>query len=47
MIIRRIAQGINQQNWFTVAVEVMVVVVGIFIGLQVDEWNEERKMRLL
>lgn len=43
MIIKRIAQGIKNQDWFVVGVEVMVVVVGIFIGLQVDDWNEDRK----
>ena len=43
MIIKRIAQGIRNQDWFVVGVEVMVVVVGIFVGLQVTEWNEERK----
>ena len=43
MIIRRIAQGIKNQDWFVVGVEIMVVVVGIFVGLQVTDWNEERK----
>ena len=33
MIIRRVAQAVREQNWFTVAVEVAVVVAGIFIGL--------------
>jgi hypothetical protein len=43
MIIRRISKGIKDQDWFVVMVEVMIVVVGIFIGLQVDDWNEKRK----
>jgi len=42
MIIKRIAEGIKAQDWFVVIVEVMIVVVGIFIGLQVDDWNKER-----
>ena len=45
MILRRIAEGIKNQDWFVVGVEVMIVVVGIFIGLQVDDWNEDRKER--
>ncbi len=43
MIIRRLAGALREQNWFTVVMEVMIVVVGIFIGLQVDGWNEGRK----
>ena len=46
MILRRLADAIREQNWFTVIVEILIVVVGIFIGLQVDDWNERRKDRL-
>lgn len=45
MILRRLGEAISEQNWFTVVIEVLVVVVGIFIGLQVDGWNEARKDR--
>lgn len=43
MIIRKLATGLRRQDWFTVLLEVAVVVVGIIIGLQVDDWNERRK----
>ena len=43
MILRKLADAITEQNWFTVVLEVLIVVVGIFIGLQVDDWNERRK----
>jgi len=46
MILRRIADALRTQNWFTVIVEVLVVVIGIFLGLQVTEWNESRKERV-
>ena len=45
MILRRIADAIQQQNWFTVVLEILIVVAGIFIGLQVDDWNSLRKDR--
>lgn len=45
MILRKLADAIAAQNWFTVVLEVLIVVVGIFIGLQVDDWNEIRKDR--
>jgi hypothetical protein len=45
MILRELADAIRQQNWFTVVLEVLIVVAGIFIGLQVDDWNSLRKDR--
>ena len=46
MILRNLAKALREQNWFTVVLEVLIVVVGIFIGLQADAWNEVRKDRL-
>lgn len=46
MIIKRIAEGIKNQDWFVVGVEIMIVVVGIFAGLQVTDWNEARKEQI-
>ena len=43
MILRRLGNALREQNWFTVVLEVLIVVVGIFFGLQVDDWNERRK----
>ncbi len=43
MILRRFTKHIKEQNWFAVGLDVIVVVVGIFLGMQVTEWNEERK----
>lgn len=42
MILRRLAEAIRTQSWFTVALEIFIVVVGIFIGLQADDWNQAR-----
>jgi hypothetical protein len=41
------ADAIKEQNWFTVALEMLIVVVGIFIGLQVNDWNQARVDRVL
>lgn len=46
MITRRLAESLREQNWVTIVIEVLVVVVGIFLGLQVDDWNEARKDRI-
>ena len=45
MILRRIAEGIKNQDWFIVVIEIFVVVIGIYLGLQVDDWQKERQDR--
>ncbi len=42
MILRRVATAFLRQDWFTVAVETLIVVLGIFLGLQVNNWNVAR-----
>lgn len=46
MILRRISENLRSQNWFTVAIEFVIVVVGVFVGLQVQDWNDARKERI-
>ncbi|NJD31119.1 MAG: hypothetical protein FIB04_04470 [Gammaproteobacteria bacterium] len=43
----RVMTKVRQQDWFAVVVELLVVVLGIFIGLQVTDWNEGRKQARL
>lgn len=45
MILRRLTDAIRKQDWFQVTVEILIVVIGIFLGLQVTEWNEGRVER--
>lgn len=33
----------KDQNWFAVAVEFVIVVVGILLAFQITEWNASRK----
>ncbi len=40
MLLRRITQHVKNQNWFAVFVDFLIVVVGVFIGIQVANWNE-------
>lgn len=43
MLLRRFIEHVRTQNWFAVGLDVCVVIVGIFLGMQVTEWNENRK----
>lgn len=45
MILRRLAASIRKQDWFTVLLEFVIVVAGIFVGLQVTVWHEQRQLR--
>ena len=45
MILARLAKALSRQDWQSVVVEIMVVVVGILFALQLDTWNESRKDR--
>jgi hypothetical protein len=45
VILSRIAQGVRKQDWFTAILELVILVLGIYIGLQVDDWVSERKDR--
>lgn len=45
MILRRLAEAFRRQDWFTVTVETLMVVLGVFLGLQVNNWNEARAER--
>jgi hypothetical protein len=42
MILRRLAQSFRRQDWFTLLLEVLIVVLGVFIGIQVANWNDSR-----
>ncbi|MCX7554750.1 DUF6090 family protein [Marinicella sp. S1101] len=42
MLLRRITQHVQNQNWFAVFIDFLIVVVGVFIGIQVANWNETR-----
>ncbi len=39
MILRRITEHVKAQNWFAVAIDFVIVVVGVFIGIEVSNWN--------
>ncbi len=40
MLLRRITEHVKAQNWTAVALDFLIVVVGVFIGIQVANWNE-------
>lgn len=47
MIRLRITRHVREQNWFAVGLDLLIVVVGVFIGLQVQQWADgQRQARM-
>ncbi|MEO8440061.1 MAG: hypothetical protein ABI540_07550 [Spartobacteria bacterium] len=42
MIRRRVIENFKNQQWTAVVIELVIVVLGVFIGLQASNWNQER-----
>jgi hypothetical protein len=47
MILRRVADQVREHDWFVVAIEFVIVVLGVFLGLQASNWNEARLDRAI
>ena len=45
MILRRVIQHVKKQEWTAIWIDLVIVVVGVFIGIQVANWNEDRASR--
>ncbi len=43
MILRRLAQSLTEQNWTAICVEFVLLVLGVFLGIQAANWNETRR----
>jgi hypothetical protein len=45
MILRRLSEHLRAQNWTAVALEFVIVLLGIVIGFQITAWNGARQDR--
>lgn len=45
MILRRLTAALRKQDWVTVVIETLIVVLGVFLGIQLGNWNEARADR--
>ena len=45
MIFRRLAGHLRHDNWFTVILELVIVVVGLFLAFQLDRWYESQRSK--
>jgi hypothetical protein len=42
MLMRRIREHVTEHDWFAVGIDLIIVVLGVFLGTQVSNWNAER-----
>ena len=42
MILHRLTENLRAQNWTAITIEFLIVVIGVFIGTQVANWNQQR-----
>lgn len=42
MILRRVIEHFRKQEWTAIALDFVIVVLGVFVGLQVNNWNGDR-----
>lgn len=45
MLFRRLVDDLRAQQWLAVAIDLLIVVVGVFIGIEAANWNERRQDR--
>jgi hypothetical protein len=42
MVLRRFRNHVAEHNWFAVGIDFVVVVAGVFVGIQASNWNQGR-----
>ena len=42
MIFKRAIAKLRAQDWMAISIELVIVIVGVFIGIWVANWNQER-----
>ncbi len=42
MILRRVIEHVRNQEWTAIGIDFLIVVVGVFIGIQFSNWNAAR-----
>jgi len=45
LILKRLVKNIKKQDWFSVLLELCIVVLGIYLGFQATQWQAEREAK--
>ena len=41
-MLRRVIKHVRNQEWTAIAIDFVIVVAGVFVGIQAANWNEVR-----
>ena len=41
MILRRLSRHVGEQNWFAVLLDFIIVVLGVYMGVLLGNWNSQ------
>ena len=45
MLLRRVVAHLRKQEWTAIAIDFVIVVLGVFVGIQLGNWNDARLER--
>ncbi len=45
MRLRNVTKNVKEQNWFAVFLDFLIVVLGVFMGIQLGNWNQARQVK--
>src|SRR5436190_213005 len=45
MILQRVRNHVSQHNWFAAAIDLLIVMIGVFLGTQASEWSQNQAER--
>lgn len=45
MLLRKVTEHVNDQNWFAVGLDFLIVVVGVLFAFQITEWDKGRTLK--
>jgi hypothetical protein len=46
MILRKLTENLRAQNWAAITIDFLIVVIGVFVGIQASNWNQARLEKL-
>jgi len=45
MLLRRVSEHVKAQNWTAIALDFLIVVLGVLLAFQINAWNESRRAK--